>query len=151
MSHRIVRLNNRGLSLIEVMVAMVVFLLVSLALMQTALLSIDSNMRNLLRDEAVNIAEMRINESRNIDFDTLATDTNVNTVNLTACQSAPFSQLTYPVAVARNFRGITGFSYGTQRTVTTLDADNKSLTMLVRWDYKNECSEHRVSTIVRRP
>ncbi len=37
--------------------------------MQTALVSIDSNMINVLRDEAVSIAEMRMNELRNRPFD----------------------------------------------------------------------------------
>ncbi len=47
------------------MIALVVLLVVSLALMQTALVSIDANMTNILRDEAVGIAEMRMNEARN--------------------------------------------------------------------------------------
>lgn len=48
--------NKEGMTLVEVLIAMVVLLLVSLALMQTALVSIDANMRNVLRDEAVSVA-----------------------------------------------------------------------------------------------
>lgn len=61
-----VLLNKKGLTLIEVMVALVVLLLVFLALMQTALVSIDSNMINVLRDEAVNIAEEQMSNQRNL-------------------------------------------------------------------------------------
>ena len=45
--------DEKGLTLVEVMIALLVMLLVSLALMETALLSIGSNMRNIIRDEAV--------------------------------------------------------------------------------------------------
>lgn len=48
--------NKEGMTLVEVLIAMVVLLLVSLALMQTALVSIDANMRNVLRDESVSVA-----------------------------------------------------------------------------------------------
>src|SRR3990172_4640679 len=66
-----------GFTLVEVMIALVVLLFVSLAMMQTALVSIDSNMINVLRDEAVRIAEERMSELRNVPFDNLAVaDTN---------------------------------------------------------------------------
>jgi type IV pilus assembly protein PilV len=66
-----VLLNKKGLTLVEVMIALVVLLLVFLALMQTALVSIDSNMINALRDEAVNIAEEKMNDERNKTFDNI--------------------------------------------------------------------------------
>ena len=43
-------MTEAGFTLVEVMIALVVLLLVFLALMQTALVSIDSNMKNNLRD-----------------------------------------------------------------------------------------------------
>ena len=70
--------NKKGFTLVEVMIAMVVLLLVFLALMQTALVSIDSNMKNNLRDEAANIAAMRMEQARNLQYtqstDNLASD-----------------------------------------------------------------------------
>ena len=60
-----------GFTLVEVLISMVVLLLVSLALMQTALVSIDSNMMNILRDEAVGIAEEEMNEARGVSFSLL--------------------------------------------------------------------------------
>ena len=67
--------NKKGLTLVEVMISLVVLLLVFLALLQTALVSIDSNMTNVLRDEAVNIAEEQMNIARNIDYDSLPAGT----------------------------------------------------------------------------
>jgi len=124
-----------GLTLVEVMIALVVLLLVFLALMQTALVSIDSNMINVLRDEAVGIAEMRMNEARNIPFDTLASDG--------------------PVTVPRNIRNIPNFQYEVLRTVTPVDANNRQIDIRVRWAWKEKTIAsdpytHTISTILRR-
>ena len=125
--------NEKGLTLVEVMIALVVLLIVSLALMQTALVSIDSNMTNVLRDEAVNIAEMRMNEARNIPFDNLVAGASGETV-------------------LRNFRNIANFQYTVTRTVTDLNSDNKQLEIRVTWNWKgNPIPPHIITTIVRRP
>src|SRR4030042_6811536 len=99
---RVVISNKTGLGLIEVMIALVVMLVVFLALMQTALVSIDSNMINVLRDEAVSIAEMRMSELRNRPFDDFdlngVTDPNPLTINQT---------------INRNLRNISNFAFNT--------------------------------------
>lgn len=134
-------LNKKGFTLVEVMIALVVLLLVSLALMQTALVGIDSNMRNVLRDEAVGIAEMRMNEARNQPFDSLAAGTTSGTVS-------------------RNLRNITNFSYTVTRTVTDLpptNPDNKQINITVIWEWKENTVAngnpftHSITTLVRRP
>jgi len=157
-------LNKKGLTLVEVLIAMVVLLLVSLAMLQTALVSIDSNMRNVLRDEAVNIAEMRMNEARNILFDSFpSSGTNIEPTGpnlytsyggpatLAACGNPPISDSTYPVQINRSVRSIVAFPFGTRLTVnSTLGSDDRQITILVRWVYRNECYTHSISTIVRR-
>ena len=55
-------LNKKGFTLVEVMVAFVILLFVSLAMMQLGLVSIGSNITNILRDEAVSIADQRLND-----------------------------------------------------------------------------------------
>jgi len=117
------------------MIALVVLLIVSLALMQTALVSINANMTNVLRDEAVNIAEMSMNESRNTSFDSLAAGTTSGTVS-------------------RTLRNITNFSYAVTRTVTNLpptNPNNKRLDIAVAWTWKGENYTHSITTIVKRP
>ena len=64
-----------GVSLVEVMIALVVLLLVFMGLLQAALLGIDSNMRNIIRDEAVTVAAMRMEEARSMPFDNVVNDT----------------------------------------------------------------------------
>jgi type IV pilus assembly protein PilV len=115
------------------MIALVVLLLVSLALMQTALVSIDSNMTNILRDEAVSIAEMRMNEARNTPFDSLVSDG-------------------ADIPITRNVRNITGgFPYTTRMTVNNLNTDNRQVDITVGWIWKGENYTHSITTIVRRP
>jgi len=133
---RIVLLNKKGLTLVEVMIALVVLLIVSLALMQTALVSIDANMANILRDEAVSIAEMRMNEARNTPFNNL-----VGTLNTT---------------ILRNFRNA-NFQYTVTRMVTNLNSDNKQVNITVTWEWKENTVAngnpltHSITSIVKRP
>ena len=112
-----------GLSLIEVLIALVILLFVSLSVMQTALVVIDSNTKNDIRDEAVNVVSMKIDRVRNIPYDTLMpsiTDQNyIQGINIdTACTSGdcitnptnckyncpndnmPSSQTSIPISVA---------------------------------------------------
>jgi type IV pilus assembly protein PilV len=141
---RIVRLNNnRGFTLVEVLVAMVIILVLFLGLVQAALLSIDSNLRNLLRDEAVRIAEQRINELRNIPFDSLV-------VGGPNC-----------LTVSKDFRSLQKL-YNVCDIIVTLDpnTNTRSLQVVVGWNHKNENPlqvptnrefQHSISSIVRRP
>ena len=131
-------LDKKGMTLVEVLIALVVLLLVSLAMMQTALVSIDSNMRNVLRDEAVSIAEMGMSEARNTSFSSLS--------------PGPSS-----TSVLRNFRNIASFPYTVARTVTDLNVDNKQVNIAVTWEWKENTVAngnpytHSITTIVKRP
>ena len=64
-------INNKGVTLVEVMISLVIFLIVFMGLMQTALLSIDGNVRNVERDEAITIANGELDNLKNVPFDTL--------------------------------------------------------------------------------
>ena len=66
--------NKSGLTLVEVIVALTICLIVFFALMQTALVSIEANTANSLRDEAVAIAADRMNTARNTKFDSMLSD-----------------------------------------------------------------------------
>ncbi len=130
--------DKKGLTLVEVLIAMVVLLLVSLALMQTALMSIDSNVKNLLRDEAVSIAETEMNEARNIEFDALA--------------SAAAATITRQIRGLKDPADATrDFPYTVTRTVNNLTTDNSQIDITVAWSWKGEPYSHGTTTIVRRP
>lgn len=128
--------NKRGLTLVEVMIALVVLLLVSLALMQTALLSIDSNMINILRDEAVSIAESRMHELRSLQFtDLTLTDTGGAYINENI-----------PAKFIRNAQ----IQFTRDRLVDNLNTDNKQITVRVTWNWKGNPYTHTISSIKRR-
>jgi prepilin-type N-terminal cleavage/methylation domain-containing protein len=144
--------GGNGFSLVEVMIALVVLLLVFMGLMQTALLSIDSNMRNILRDEALRIAAQRMEETRSLPFDSIVSDAAATAVTLPACGNPPVGVANYPVLVERNFRNIQNFPFGSVMGVTDLDPgpDTKMIQVTVRWEYRNECYTHTVSSVRRR-
>jgi len=144
-------LNNRGFTLVEMLVAMVIMLVLLLSLVQAALLSIDGNMRNLLRDEGVRITEQRMNELRSLPFD------DEKLAATTFKSNCP----TVCPTVSRNFRNLTK-AYTFCWQATDLSSDVKRLDVVVGWNHKSEippnqrpaptCTEyqHRISSILRR-
>ena len=63
------RKSNAGFSLIEVLVALLLVVIVMLALMEAVVLHIQTNMRNILRDEAVKVTQDALHEIRSREFD----------------------------------------------------------------------------------
>lgn len=139
-------LNKKGFTLVEVMIALVVLLLVSLALMQTALVGIDSNMRNVLRDEAVGIAEMRMNEARNLPF-TSTVDNLISDTGSLAGANCPTGFPATGVLIQRNLKNITNFDFCTNRAVTPFGTDTKQINITVGWRWKGEGYTHSIATI----
>jgi len=136
-----VLLNKKGMTLIEVMIALVILLIVMLALMQTVTLGMNVNVTNLLRDEATRIAEQRITELRN----TLFTD---GALAATAG--------TDEVAVTREFRNF-AVNFTPRRTIADLGGDDKRVDITITWEWRNRTVAsgnpytYTVSTVVRRP
>lgn len=130
--------NNKGLTLVEILIALVITLIVFLGLMQTALLSIDVNTTNLLREEAISIAEERMRELRDLSFASLT----------------PGAWTIEPVT--RDFRN---FPVNYTRTVTVTDigtgTDAKQINVLVTWEWKEKTVAsgnpytHSITTIKR--
>lgn len=147
--------KKKGFSLVEVMIALCVLLLVFMGLMQSALLGIDNNLRNIFRDEAIKIAAERMEETRSMPFAQIISDVNVDNLMLPACAPPPINDPgPYEVAVQRDFRNIQNFPYGTRMTVTPLDgppADTLQIQLTIRWQYRNECFTHSIISLMRRP
>lgn len=139
--------SENGVTLVEMMIALVVLLLVTLAMMQTALVSIDANMTNVLRDEAVGIAEMRMNEARNLAYTSTTDNLSSDAGTLSGC---PTGFPSTGVSVTRNLRNITDFNFCTNRTVTTLSTETKEIDITVGWIWKGNPYTHTISTILRR-
>jgi type IV pilus assembly protein PilV len=130
---RIALHNKKGMTLLEVLIALVILMVVSLALMQTALLGIRENLRNALRDEAVNIAEQRLNELRNTDFNSITLVSNLT-----------------ETAISRTFRaGAVPVHFTPTRTVTQIGSDAKQIAITVSWGFAGQTYAHNVTTIMR--
>ncbi|UCE79243.1 MAG: prepilin-type N-terminal cleavage/methylation domain-containing protein [Nitrospiraceae bacterium] len=126
----------RGLTLVEVLISLVIILIVFMGLIQSALVSIDHNFINELRDEAVRIASALHVETRVTAFDTLVEGTTNQIVTRTFRN------------ISRNFKII--------RTIADLDNNNKQITITVTWEWRdrNEASgteyDHTINSILRR-
>ena len=138
----------RGVSLVEVMIALVVLLLVMTGLLQSALLSIDHNLRNVLRDEAVRIADQRMNGRLMLDdnvtfYDGLRVIPFSGTPN--SLSSIATSNWTAPVVVTRNFRDLTK-PYSVCWRITSIDAETIQIEVAVGWNHKGENVPQPVGT-----
>jgi prepilin-type N-terminal cleavage/methylation domain-containing protein len=129
--------NNRGMTLIEVLIAIVITFIVFLGLSGSGIFVMNENIKNSLRDEAVSVAGMEMEQVRNTSFDTL--------------YSAPGTQSVDNVV--RQIRGLT-VNYGVTRTVTILDSNNLQVSINVTWDRteNNQTKSYNdnIATIVRR-
>jgi len=122
------------------LVAMVIILVALLGLVQAAFLSIDNNLKNLLRDEAVRLAEEQMNVLKSLPINDVPYNPSANSFGL----GAVTKQAVYPVpdinnhAFVRYFGSFPG-QYYVYLTITNLTSDRsrKSIQVYVGWNYKN--------------
>jgi type IV pilus assembly protein PilV len=121
----VLRNNNKGFSLVEMVIAMVIILVGLLGLVQATLLSIDSNAMNLLRDEAVRLAEERMDQLKSLPVTNVSLPPAANQCN----------------SVNRNIRNFIE-TYQVCTTIVNLNGNEtrKSLQVVVGWDHKKENS-----------
>jgi type II secretory pathway pseudopilin PulG len=147
MAQTVIR-NNRGITLIEILISFVLVMVTSLALIQSALVAMNTNVVNELRNEAVKVAEQRMNELRNTPFPVIPDPLNP----LTATPPLGVQD----AVVTRNVRA-TSCDFTPTRVVKDVDVDPvtlqvnlKQIYLTIKWTYKNVNYEHSVSTVVRR-
>ena len=123
--------NNKGFTLIEMLCAMFILMIGMLALLNSIAVALNSNTGNILRDEAVRIAEQYMNELKSKPFDSLASE-NPETSTMT-----------------RDFRGISK-SYSVSSQINDLSTDAKGLIVTVSWTYKNSPGQHSINSVIVR-
>ncbi|OGP77898.1 MAG: hypothetical protein A2Z26_01780 [Deltaproteobacteria bacterium RBG_16_66_15] len=125
------------MTLIEVLVSIAIAFIIFIGLSVSGLVVLNENMKNDLRDEAVNVAEQEMIAVRGMPFDNLLGIDNTT------------------VTVARAIRGVTK-NYTVTRTVLPIgtDPDNRQLAINVAWtrieNNMTQSYNHQVATIVRR-
>ena len=149
-------ITQQGVSLVEVMIALVVLLIVFIGLLQGAILSVDSNMRNILRDEAVTLAAATMENTRGEPFTNVGSDS-IYSDAIPSGTDCP-SVITTGSVIQINIRNMTRVlcvsptctELGGDGDCTTDDADTKQLNVTVGWRWKDRDYTHSVTTLRRR-
>lgn len=134
--------NNRGVTLIEIMIALVVLLFVSLAMLQMGILSMQVNVKNSARDEAITVAEMRLNDMRSLPFTAAFTSSDLDATGVDGVPDG---------VVTRSVRGV-GITFTRTRIVSDLDVNKKTklVTMDVAWQLRQQNYFHRITIVLKK-
>jgi Tfp pilus assembly protein PilV len=126
------------MTLVEVIVAMLIVFIVFLGMSSAGLVVLDQNIKNSQRDEAVSVAEMEMEDARNIPFATIANDNHIATRKIRGLDVA--------YSVVRTVANPNG-------TTPATDPNNRRVTISVTWNRiennQTRTYNHTVLTIVR--
>jgi prepilin-type N-terminal cleavage/methylation domain-containing protein len=118
-----------GFSIVELLVAVVILVFVSIALLQTAVVNIEFNAKNAIRDEGVRLAGDMLDTMRNAALGNVVADYNGKTNN-----------------VDRRVRNMT-VRYTVQTAVEDVGSANKKLSTTVSWAWKGETFDTQMYTV----
>lgn len=128
---RTAKLKNSGFTLVEVLVAIAFLTISMLAILHALGLSVEHNLKNIAMDEAVRIAEQRMNELRNTPVASLENSTSSTRITIT-----------------RQIRN-KSFTYTVDWIVENLSADSRTIQVIVQWlDWRNNSHRHTATSIV---
>lgn len=133
-------LRNKGVTLVEVMVALTVLLIVFLGMIQTSIVAVQANMKNVLRDEAVNLTAGELANIRTAGFEDIDKDGVTDTLPI----------YFYKKTVTKDFKGTVSVPYAMTVRSELLDpagdAANKQITVTTTWSWQGENFQHQVLT-----
>jgi Tfp pilus assembly protein PilV len=141
---RTVLRDERGSTLIELAISFMLLAIISLALVQSTLVAMNTNVISELRDEAVSVTEQRLNALRNTPFN--ASDTTTVSDMQVTDPLLP-NGVTDP-SVTKNVRGAAR-SFTIMRKVSQVGPDNRQVALTVTWNYRGVNYQNVVSTVLR--
>lgn len=131
--------NNRGFTLIEFLVAIVILMVGLLGMLQGINLAMHRSMENVFRNEAVAVADDLMMAKRNKSFVSLSTNYSPPNGIKPGWESLP--------AGARFTRGVYK-NYSVQQIVTLKTPQTKEVNINVSWIYNKQKNTHSVSSFV---
>lgn len=141
---QIVFKDKKGLTLIEVIISLAVLLIVFLGMMQTVAISVNFNVKNTLRDEAVKIAEERMNALKSTSF----SDAILNTTGgAYVLDDVDPNTIGVQSTVTRSFRNFDIVFTSTKR-VEDINTDNKRVNIRISWAWKAENYTHEIEMML---
>jgi len=125
-------LNNRyGFTLIEVLVALLILMVGMMALLSAATEAISLNLDNLLRDEAVQVADAKMRVVKG---------------NKSATFASPFNNISTTSHETSKLRA-KSLSYTVSLSSSSTGGNSNLLQVLVSWNFKNNTKQHELSTM----
>ncbi len=124
---KIVFSDNKGFTLLEMLVAFVILMVGMLALLQAVNLAYSHNLVTILRNEAVLLGDEQIMLRKSMTFEQISSGTSLS--------------------IPRDMRAAYK-NYSVIGTVSSLTDTSKEITMRIAWKHKNQSYEHSVSSIV---
>lgn len=129
--------NNGGFTLIELMVAVIIVAVGMFGVLETVNVTLQHNLKNELRNEAIKVGEQYMAEFRGTNFASI-TDS-------------------YPSTnIDRKVRGVSK-QYVVERSSQVLARDGalrpttRQVTVVVKWAFRNLTSQNRVVSVVAQP
>jgi len=120
--------NQRGFTLVEFLIAIVILMVGMLGLLQSINVAIDKNLENVFRTEAVMLADSKMIIIKSRSYDSISTVTNRE-------------------LVSRDVRGVMK-NYSVIRSVAQPTTKSKQILINVKWRKKNTPYSHLIESIV---
>lgn len=125
--------NKKGFSLVEALVAIFLLAIILLGLLSALVVVYENSTKNLIRDEAVKIANEYAEKYRNIEFSNIPSNKSA-----TETRKVRNAQITYNINV-------------TSSIVPNTNNKIKRVQITVSWTYKGKNYSHTIETLVRSP
>lgn len=131
--HQVAHPNKAGFTLVEVLVSLVILAVGLLGSLVGVMAVLNGNLGNLMREEAVKIAQERAEQARNMPYASIQNIVTPATVNRT------IRKATVPFTVTTTRTAATG--YGT--------SEMQKVNIKVAWKLKSSTHSYTLETIVR--
>ncbi|MBF0537523.1 MAG: prepilin-type N-terminal cleavage/methylation domain-containing protein [Nitrospirae bacterium] len=133
--------NDKGFTLVEAIVSMLILIVVMLGMLQAIIISSSVAYKNELRDEAAKVASEEFEATRDVGFD--------NVLPIAGSGSSPCIKCTSANTFTRQFDNAS-INFTIAKTVANLDPNNKQVSITITWTFKSEPITYNINTLITR-